>query len=105
MLSLALLTTLSFILAATVVLCAVATRDSALIPATVNPFGPGAMPASSADTLPDATYATATLTGDWNVAEAQSLHHVEDILDWLENHNVRHTELQNQNGKLIVRWR
>ncbi len=105
MFGLALLTTVGITLITTAVLSVVATRDSALMPATVNPFSTADHCPSSADTLPNATYATATLTGDWKTTEVQSLHQVEDVLDWLENHNVRQTELQRDDGKFVVRWR
>lgn len=98
-------TLLAFGLTATTILCVVATRESGLMPATVNPFGPDDLPASCADTLPDATYATATLAGDWQSTEVQTIRQAEDVLDWLENHHVRHTELQSTGGKFVVRWR
>jgi hypothetical protein len=105
MIGLTLLATTAFTLAALAILCAVATRDSALMPATVNPFGPTRVSDPSADTLPNDCHAAATLAGDWQSQEFKTLCEVEDMLDWLENHDVRQTELQNLGGKFVVRWR
>lgn len=105
MIGLTLLATTILTMTALVVLCAVATRDSALLPATVNPFTGTPKTDASADTLVMGCAATATLAGDWHATEVQTLHEVENILDWLENHNVRQSELQSADGKFVVRWR
>lgn len=105
MIGLTFLLTLGFSLAALAVLGMVATRESGLAPATVNPFGDTRFSPSAADTLPNGTYEATTLAGDWQTAELKSLHQVEDMLDWLENHDVSHTELQSFDGKFVVRWR
>lgn len=105
MIGITFLLTLGFSLAALAVLGMVATRESGLMPATVNPFGDVRFSPSAADTLPDGSYEATTLAGDWQTAELDNLHQVEDMLDWLENHDVRHTELQNIDDKFVVRWR
>lgn len=105
MIGLTFLITVGFSLAAVTMLCMVATRESGLVPATVNPFGDVRFSPSAADTLPNGAYEATTLAGDWQSAEFQTLHQVEDMLDWLENHDVRHTELQPVGGKFVVRWR
>lgn len=105
MIGLTLLATTALTLAALAILCAVATRDSALMPATVNPFSTPRLSDPSAETLPINCSSATTLAGDWQSQEFKTLCEVEDMLDWLENHDVRQTELQNLDGKFLVRWR
>lgn len=85
------------------ILSAVATHDSALLPATVNPFAPRTT--DVADTFASASPSADTLDGDWRSNEVRSLREAEAMLDWLENHNVRHKELTSFGGKFQVRWR
>ena len=87
------------------ILYAVATRDSALLPATVNPFVPTTTLDPAVDTLVNNPAVCETLAGDWRTDEVTSLREVETVLDWLENHNVRQTELTNFNGRYQIRWR
>lgn len=105
MIGLTLFATAILTLGSVAVLYAVAMQDSALMPATVNPFSPSRRIDPSADTFEMSSASVATLNGDWNTNEVKTLREVEDMLDWLENHNVRHTELSSQNGKFLVRWR
>jgi len=47
-----------------------------------------------------------TLAGDWQMVELSNLTHVEDLLDNLEIHNIRHKEVEILgNDKFVVRWR
>lgn len=105
MIGLTLLATAIATFGSAAILYAVAVRDSALLPATVNPFSSPRTTDPSADTFDTATAAAATLTGDWHTNEVKSLREVEDMLDWLENHNIHQTELTNFNGKFQIRWR
>jgi hypothetical protein len=98
-------TTTAILFASASILYAIATRESGLMPATVNPF---AMPASTDignETMPLAHASATTLAGDWQTAELATLHQVEDLMDWLENHQITTTELSSMNGKFVVRWR
>ena len=105
MIGLTLLATAIFTLGAAI-LCAVAMQDAAMMPATVNPFGPARTGDPSADTMRMSAASAETLNGDsWHTNEVRNLREAEDVLDWLENHNVRHSEMTNFNGKFQVRWR
>jgi hypothetical protein len=105
MLGLTLLATAIFTFGSAAVLYVLATHDSTLMPATVNPFGPVAAFDPANDTLETGSASAATLTGDWKMNEVASLREVEDVLDWLENHDVHHSELTNHNGRFQIRWR
>lgn len=105
MIGLTLLATAIFTLGSAAILYAVAVQDSALLPATVNPFGSPRTTDPTADTFDAVSASAETLTGDWHTNEVQSLREVEDVLDWLENHQVRQTELSQFNGKFQIRWR
>ena len=105
MFGLTLLATAIFTLGSAAILYAVVAQDSALMPATVNPFGPPRTSDPAADTFDMASASAATLTGDWHTNEVKSLREAEDVLDWLENHHIRHTELSQFNGKFQIRWR
>lgn len=89
-----------FSFAALAILNAVATHDPALLPATVNPFAVGTLDAAN-DTMPTGE----TMDGDWQMNEVCQLHEAEEMLDWLENHNIRHRELTCFGNKFQVRWR
>jgi hypothetical protein len=105
MLGLTLFATAIFTFGSAAILYAVATSDPALMPATVNPFGSPRVSDPAADTLELANATAATLTGDWHTNEVKSLREAEDVLDWLENHHVRHAEMTNANGMFQIRWR
>lgn len=81
----------------------VTTQEATYSPSTVNPFGPNLNSDPSSDTI-DHMASIPTLTHGWQMNEVKTLREVEEILDWLENHNVRHTELTTMNGKFQVRW-
>lgn len=81
----------------------VATHDATYSPSKVNPFGPNPNSDPSSDTI-DQMASIETLPRGWQMNEVKTLREVEDMLDWLENHNVRHTELTQMNGKFQVRW-
>jgi hypothetical protein len=107
MIGLTLLATTLCTFAALGILCAVATRDSALIPATVNPFT-GGLPSVSdatAETMALGSTSTTTLAGDWQSTEVVNLFEVEEVLDWCENSGFHDTSLTNNNGKFQVSWR
>ncbi len=105
MLGLTLLATAIFTVGSAAILYAMATSDPALMPATVNPFGGPRTGDPAADTFELANAAAATLNGDWHLNEVKTLREAEDVMDWLENHNVRHAELTNANGLFQIRWR
>lgn len=105
MLGLTLLATAIFTFGSAAILYAVTTSDSALMPATVNPFSMPHTRDASADTFELASASAATLTGDWHTNEVKTLREAEEVMDWLENHNVRHAELTNANGLFQIRWR
>jgi hypothetical protein len=107
MIGLTLLTMTLAAIACLSVLCVAATRDSVLIPATVNPFA-GGLPSVSdatAETMPLSCHSANTLTGDWQTTEVVNLFEVEEVLDWAENSGFHQTDLTNHDGKFQVRWR
>jgi|GEM_PF-6338979 len=106
MLSLTILSlTIALTLASLAILCVVATRDSVLSPAMVNPFCTPTITDPTSETMAISSMDN-TLAGDWQMVELSNLTHVEDLLDNLEIHNIRHKEVEILgNDKFVVRRR
>lgn len=84
----------------------VATRQSALLPDTVNPFTWPAGPAQ--DTLTEEALVPTVLrdTGDWKLVTLCRLCDVEELLDCLEANAVTEREVHTfGNNTFAVRWR
>jgi hypothetical protein len=95
---------LVILLASVTVLSVIATRHPALMPATVNPFGPS-IGVDAADTLNVGSHAETTLAGDRQAAELNRLSDVEELLDTLEaTHHRAELEIAG-NDRFTVRWR